>query len=95
MHFVLTSGLDFVKLHENYINLNVQTYIFTSMGSISTKINDDVSSNCLSLMEITRMFGLLFCHLQTNQEIMVAMTACKKKGLILANLTTKSNLKQL
>ena len=73
------------------------TYIFTSTGSISTKIKDSVSLNSLSLMEIMKMFGLLFCHLCSDQELMVAITACKrnKKGLILASLTTKPNLKQL
>ena len=72
-------------------------YILTSTGSISTKIKDSVSLNSLSLMEITKMLGLLFCHLRSNQELMAAITACKrkKKGLILASLTMKPNLKQL
>ena len=48
-------------------------------------------------MEIMKMFGLLFHYLRSNQELMVAITACKrkKKGLILASLTMKPNLKQL
>ena len=76
---------------DKYKCSNLQT------GSISTKFKDSVSLNSLSLMEITKMLGLLFCHLHSNQELMVAITACKrkKKGLILASLTMKPNLKQL
>ena len=49
------------------------------------------------MVEITKMLGLLFRHLRSNQELMAAITACKrkKKGLILASLTMKPNLKQL
>ena len=87
----------FCKNTQKLENINAPTYILTSTGSISTKFKDSVSLNSLSLMEITKMLGLLFHHLCSNQELMVAITACKrkKKGLILASLTMKPNLKQL
>ena len=87
----------FCKNTQKLDKYKCSNYILTSTGSISTKIKDSVSLNSLSLMEITKMLGLLFHHLRSNEELMVAIIACKrkKKGLILASLTMKPNLKQL
>ena len=52
---------------------------------------------CLQIASACWKLQKCFHCLGTNQELMVAMTACKgkKKGLILAILTTKPNSKQL